>query len=235
MKVAICDDSKIDRTLSAMLINNYFKSKAVSCLVETYDSGDSIISDIKNGEWYDIIFMDIYIGNELGINVAKRLRALGYGNILIFSTVTDKYAVEGYFVKASGYLIKPYSQSSISAVLDGVLENYADKALEVRSRNTVRYIPYKDIAYIESSNSRCIVHTNKEEITVYKKLDDIERSLKRSSSRFLRCHRSYIVNMDHIVTAGENFQLDGGDIVLIKAKNAASVKKEYMDYISSKR
>ena len=235
MKIAVCDDSKIDLMLSAMLIKNYFKIKSRSCCIETYDSGDSIISDIKNGEWYDIIFMDIYIGNELGINVAKKLRELGYGNILIFSTVTDEYAVEGYSVKASGYLIKPYSQSGISAVLDGILENYVDEALEVRSRNTVRYIPFTDISYIESCNNRCIVHTNKEEITVYKKLDEIQISLKDSSFRFLRCHRSYIVNMDHIVAAKDNFLLDNGDIVLIKAKNSAAIKKEYMDYIKAKR
>ena len=235
MKIAVCDDSKIDRMLSAILIENYYKNKSISCIVETYDSGDSIISDIKNGEWYDIIFMDIYIGNELGINVAKQLRALGYENILIFSTITDEYAVEGYSVKASGYIIKPYSQSGISAVLDGILENYGDESLEVRSRNTVRYISFKDISYIESCNNHCIVHANKEEITVYKKLDDIQLSLIDSSSRFLRCHRSYIVNMDHIVAAEENFLLDNGDIVLIKAKNSAAIKKEYMDYIKAKR
>ena len=235
MKIAICDDSKIDLMLSAMLIKNYFKSKSRSCCIETYDSGDSIISDIKNGECYDIIFMDIYIGNELGINVAKQLRELGYGNILIFSTVTDEYAVEGYSVKANGYLVKPYSQSGISAVLDGILQYHADETLEVRCRSTVRYIPFRDIFYIESCNNRCVVHTDKEEITIYKKLDDIRLSLIDNSSRFLRCHRSYIVNMDHIVAAEENFLLDNGDIVLIKAKNSAAIKKEYMDYIKAKR
>lgn len=235
MKIAICDDSKIDRMLSAILIENYYKNKSISCIVETYDSGDSIISDIKNGECYDIIFMDIYIGNELGINVAKKLRELGYENILIFSTITDEYAVEGYSVKASGYIIKPYSQSGISAVLDGILQYHADETLEVRCRSTVRYIPFRDIFYIESCNNRCVVHTDKEEITIYKKLDDIRLSLKDSSSRFLRCHRSYIVNMDHIVAAEENFLLDNGDIVLIKAKNSAAIKKEYMDYIKAKR
>lgn len=235
MKIAICDDSKIDLMLSAMLIKNYFKSKSRSCCIETYDSGDSIISDIKNGECYDIIFMDIYIGNELGINVAKQLRELGYENILIFSTITDEYAVEGYSVKASGYLVKPYSQSGISAVLDGILQYHADETLEVRCRSTVRYIPFKDISYIESCNNHCVVHTDKEEITVYKKLDDIQLSLIDSSSRFLRCHRSYIINMDHIVAAEENFLLDNGDIVLIKAKNSTAIKKEYMDYIKAKR
>lgn len=235
MKIAICDDSKIDLMLSAMLIKNYFKSKSRSCCIETYDSGDSIISDIKNGECYDIIFMDIYIGNELGINVAKQLRELGYENILIFSTITDEYAVEGYSVKASGYLVKPYSQSGISAVLDGILQYHADETLEVRCRSTVRYIPFRDIFYIESCNNRCVVHTDKEEITIYKKLDDIRLSLIDNSSRFLRCHRSYIVNMDHIVAAEENFLLDNGDIVLIKAKNSAAIKKEYMDYIKAKR
>ena len=235
MKIAICDDSKIDLMLSAMLIKNYFKSKSRSCCIETYDSGDSIISDIKNGECHDIIFMDIYIGNELGINVAKKLRTLGYENILIFSTITDEYAVEGYSVKASGYLVKPYSQSGISAVLDGILQYHADETLEVRCRSTVRYIPFRDIFYIESCNNRCVVHTDKEEITVYKKLDDIRLSLIDSSSRFLRCHRSYIVNMDHIVAAEENFLLDNGDIVLIKAKNSAAIIKEYMDYMKAKR
>ena len=82
---------------------------------------------------------------------------------------------------------------------------------------------------------QCILHTEDEEYSLYMRLDDIEKSLSGDESRFLRCHRSYIVNMDHITAVDEQFRLDNGESVLIRSKSKAQIKKHYIAYEESKK
>lgn len=62
------------------------------------------------------------------------------------------------------------------------------------------------------------------------KLDDIEQQMLDEKSRFLRCHRSYIINMDHVTAVDEQFRLDSGDSVLIRSRSRAQIKKTYLCY-----
>ncbi len=230
MLIAICDDSRIDAMLSKTLIIEYFKKRKLSCTVRLYESGPELLEDAGSSKSFDIIFMDIYVGQELGIDIARRLRNDGYENLLIFSTITDEYAIESYSVSANGYILKPYNMSRLEAVLDRVLEKYDADYMRVKVRNTYVNIPYSNIVYIESRNNRCILHTEEEEYSLYMRLDEIEDSISDEESRFLRCHRSYIVNMDHIIAVDEQFRLDNGDSALIRSKSRAQIKKYYIDY-----
>lgn len=204
MLIAICDDSRIDAMLSKTLIIEYFKKRKLSCTVRLYVSGSELLKDVSDGKSFDIIFMDIYVGQELGIDLARQLRSEGYGNLLIFSTITDEYAVESYSVSASGYILKPYNMSRLEAVLDRVLEKYDADFMRVKVRNTYVNVPYSDIIYIESRNNRCILHTADEEYSLYMRLDEIEDSISDEGSRFLRCHRSILrllTNSSSLITA----------------------------------
>ena len=74
MTIAICDDSVIDCLLSKFLISEYFKKHRKTCDIVTYETGAKLISDFEDGAVFDIVFMDIYVGEELGIDIAGRLR-----------------------------------------------------------------------------------------------------------------------------------------------------------------
>lgn len=215
MTIAICDDSAIDCLLSKFLISEYFKKHRKTCDIVTYETGAKLISDFEDGAVFDIVFMDIYVGEELGIDIAGRLRNEGYDNLLIFSTITPEYAIASYSVKANGYILKPFSTERIESVLDRVLEHYVKDYIRIKVRNSYVNIMYSDIIYIESCNNRCILHTADEK------------------SRFLRCHRSYIVNMDHITAVDEQFRLDNGDSALIRSRSRAQIKKTYLAYSQS--
>lgn len=234
MIIAICDDSNVDLKLSRILIVEYFKKHKKKCSVITYETGSKLLSDYENGTVFDIVLMDIYVGNELGIDVARKLREMGYDNLLIFSTITSEYAIESYSVKANGYILKPYSADRLESVLDRVLEQYVTDYVRVKVRNSYVNIMYSDIIYIESCNNRCILHTTDEEYSLYMRLDEIENQALCNESRFLRCHRSYIVNMDHVVAVDEQFRLDNGDSVLIRSRSKAQIKKCYFYYIEAK-
>ncbi len=235
MLVAICDDSRIDLLLSKTLVIEYFRKRKLSCTVRLYENGTSLLDDLHDNTNFDIVFMDIYVGDELGIDIARQLRNNGYENLLIFSTITDEYAIESYSVRANGYILKPYNMTRLESVLDRVLEKYDTDFMRVKVRNTYVNVPYSDIIYIESCNNRCILHTADEEYSLYMRLDDIEKSLSGDESRFLRCHRSYIVNMDHITAVDEQFRLDNGESVLIRSKSKAQIKKHYIAYEESKK
>ena len=208
MTIAICDDSAIDCILSKFLINEYFKKRKMTCSIITYETGTKLLSDFENGTVFDIVFMDIYVGDELGIDVAGKLRNEGYDNLLIFSTITPEYAIASY----------------------SVLEHYVRDYIRIKVRNSYVNIMYSDIIYIESRNNRCILHTADEEYPLYMKLDDIEQQMPDEKSRFLRCHRSYIINMDHVTAVDEQFRLDNGDSVLIRSRSRAQIKKTYLCY-----
>ena len=90
------------------------------------------------GAVFDIVFMDIYVGEVLGIDIAGRLRNEGYDNLLIFSTITPEYAIASYSVKANGYILKPFSTERIESVLDRVLEHYVKDYIRILGEKSER-------------------------------------------------------------------------------------------------
>ena len=83
---------------------------------------------------------------------------------------------------------------------------------------------YSEIEYIESSNSKCILHrTDGNKYTIYKKLNDIEEEINHRA--FLRCHQSYLVNMNKIKSVENDFTMKSGDVVPIRTRNLNEIKK----------
>ena len=199
MDIAVCDDNLSDREIIRQQLSIYFSDKFIEYNIDSYENGVNLIYSIEDGEYYDIIFLDMYMDKLNGIQVAEKLRNMNYKGKIIFLTVTSKYAVESYDVEASGYLVKPHDIDKISMVLDRVLSNYENvHTYQIKKRNSVIQVLYSEIEYIESSNSKCILHrTDGNEYTIYKKLNDIEEEINHRA--FLRCHQSYLVNMNKII------------------------------------
>ena len=168
----------------------------------------------------------------MGNQIAHQLRAMGYQGEIVFLTASSDFAIEGYDVDASGYLLKPLDYGKLEMVMDRITRNIAPSTYQIRQRSTVTKLSYHEILYIESSNSKCILHTESGgAYTVYKTLNTIEKEL--GDRRFLRCHQSFLVNMDHIKQIGKQFLLSNGDYVPIRQRGVKAVRQAYMDYIVS--
>ena len=82
---------------------------------------------------------------------------------------------------------------------------------------------------MESDNTKCVLHrTEDREYNIYKKLGQIEAEL--NDPRFLRCHQSYLVNMNYIREANEVFLLQNGDEVLIRKKSKNEIQQKVLAY-----
>jgi DNA-binding LytR/AlgR family response regulator len=173
--------------------------------------------------------------SNVGITTAKKLRNLNYTGGIIFTADSTQFAVDSYDVQALGYLLKPLNTDKFEMTMDRFVKDFTTNKYTVQNHSKFINIPYNEILYIESDNSKCILHkTDSEYYTIYKKhLNVIQNEL--NDRRFLRCHQSYLVNMDYIASGDKSFVLTNGDIVCIRQRNLKAIKDTYLEYISFKK
>ena len=230
MRIAVCDDSNIDRELFVALLHHYFANKPISNEIIQYENGMNLLQDVEDDMWFDIIFLDIYMNDLLGIDVAHKLRSLGYRGHIIFLTATADFAVDSYEVEALGYLLKPQSLEKLSQVMDRAIRTMTTNTYLVKNHSKIIRVPYHEILYAESMNSKCIMHCcNDQRYVIYKRLTTIEHEL--NDKRFLRCHQSYLVNMDHIHQVDSQFTLVTGDTVAIRQRDLKSIRQAVLHYL----
>ncbi len=227
--IAICDDSALEREILEALLKHYCGAHALAYRCTQYADGEKLCYELGDGGWYDVVFLDIYLPRLLGMDVAHRLREAGYSGAIVFCTTTTEFAPEGFEVEAGGYLIKPIGIESISRTMDRVLRAVRQSTYPVKCRSKILRVPYDEILFVESRSSRCILHrTGSRSHVIYKKLAEVEREL--NAECFLRCHRSYLVNLNYVASADRKFTLTTGDVVLIRQKSLRVVRQAYESY-----
>jgi len=94
-----------------------------------------------------------------------------------------------------------------------------------------RGIKLCDIRYVEACNKQIIIYTQDEKVSSYTTIEKLEKLLNLPS--FLRCHRSYIVNMDYIEKAKRDFVMRGGGTAYISHTNQWKVRNAYHNYVTN--
>ena len=231
MRIAVCDDNQLDRDIIKDFLHTYMTSKSIPNTITEYENGMNLIYDIEEGRYYDMVFLDIFMDQILGMDIARKLRNVGYTGNIVFLTSTAEFAVDSYEVEASGYLLKPHDYEKLCGLLNRIIDRTNIGHFQVSVRNTIYSIPFGEIVYVESRNNICILHrSDGSEYTIYKKLSEVE--LQLNESRFLRCHQSYLVNMSYISKADSQFELTTGDVVLIRQRSQKEIRRIYQEFAS---
>lgn len=224
LRVAICDDSALERDILADFLSHYCNAHAIDYSCKMYDSGEPLYYELGDGGWFDIILLDILMDPPLGIDVARRLREIGYKGTIVFCTAALDFAPDSFEVGASGYLLKPYTPETFERTMHRVLSDIVENTYAIKNRSQVLHIPREEIMYVESHNSQCILHqVGQKTYTLYKKLGEIEQEL--TAPCFLRCHQSFLVNMNYVKAVDKDFILTNGDVVLIRKKNLKELRQ----------
>lgn len=230
MIIGLCDDDIIDRNFIKFCLDKYSKTEHVEFELHEYDNGEALVQDLKNHS-FDVFLLDIFMNNMSGIEVAQAIREQDKDVLIVFITSSKEFAVEGYRVHASDYLVKPISYERICETMGWITKNLKldSKVIEILSNRVRIKIKISTIMYAEVFNTVCVLHTTKEEYRTYITLDELCALLE--DDRFVRCHRSFLVNMDYIDKIEEhNFVLKNMDMVPIGRKNCTEVKKTYYSY-----
>lgn len=232
-KIAICEDNKLDRNLLKLIIQTYFENNEEEYSILEYSSGESLIADVEEGYiQVELFFLDIVMAGIDGIETARKLRNMNCKAPIVFLTAHRDYAVESYDVHASGYLLKPYDTYKITQLLDEILHKNIERRIAVKVKRQYRYIAIDDIMYIESDKHVLLIHLkNGKIIQTTEKLNDLEKTINQK--RFIRCHQSYLVNMDYIKDVSTDFLLTNDAKVPIRVRGKKEIIDIYYNYYKS--
>lgn len=235
IRIAVCDDEQSQRQALRDFLERYFSGKDYATELVEYACGEPMVADYEEqAAGYDLIFMDIFMGGMDGMETARAIRRRDTGVPIIFLTTTPDYALEGYDVRAMGYLVKPLVPQKTAALLDYFLRvEYGgrQRTLLVREGARGTRIAYREILYVESRNSMLLVHTaNGQEHRVYRRLDEVEQELAGRS--FLRCHQSYLVNLAYVRAAEKDcFVLESGAEIPLRRQMTRQLREAYFGYL----
>ena len=232
MRVAVCDDLKEN----LLELECYLKQISFVKHISLFSDMELFYREVKEGEVYDAVLMDFeWKNNKNGIDFAEEIYDLCPYSKIIYVTAYSQEYVEEALIRTpnlSGLLIKPVKQEVLVKNLEKIEKNKEDTEgkLVVRFKGSISVIPYNDICYIESQLHKSnIVSKNKE----YQCTERLSHLKERLNEQFLECHKSYLVNMEHISEFSNNeICLDCGKTVPVSKKRYSEAKTRFFEYIS---
>ena len=200
-----------DEPLALKQIGSYIKKTPFLELVALINSGFDALEFVSSNQ-ADLVFVDINMPDLNGMDFVKSLKEKPY---IIFTTAYSEYAIEGFRVDAVDYLLKPigYNEflkavNKVKTLMDlktirfGKAKNVPDH-LFVKSEYKLMRIELSDIKYIESMHEYIRIHLeNDKPVMTLISLKSIEEQLP--SDKFMRVHRSFIVNLEKIKIVERN-------------------------------
>lgn len=181
---------------------------------------------------YHIVFLDIFLQNVSGVDIARTIRARDDQVIIVFITSSGDYTREGYRLGALKYIEKPFEPDDVKAALELAWRLRQNReTCTLTTKQGKREIALNDIHYVEVSNHTCILHLENEQVQTNLNIDQM--ALLLSSPRFVRCHRSYIVNLEHVREVGRDFVMTSGDRVYIRGKDEKKMSDLFARYLAA--
>ena len=203
-RVVICEDEPLARET----LRDFIAAWPELQLVGEASDGRQALALI-NQLTPDVVLMDIQMPEMTGLEVVKRLKHLPS---LIFTTAYDQHAITAFELNAVDYLLKPFSQERFDAAVQRVLESAApqreasEAALDptpaaltrilVRDRGRIFPLSLSEIEYLKSDSKYTLIAARGSTFLVRIPLSELEGRL--DSQRFVRVHRSAIINMEFV-------------------------------------
>lgn len=230
MKIAICDDEMRFHVELKKCMDQYAKLRALDIVYHDYMCGKDLIETDKE---FDIIFMDYQMNQINGIETARRLRKKNNHTTIIFLTSYPNIVFDVFEVNAFRFLMKPISMPKLISAMDDYLKSQnSDQYITLKIDDVIKKVNQNDIIYAEASDKYCYIRTVDDNILYKKTLADLEESL--SSDFFFRCHRSYLVNFNHIVShTSSDITFDNNEKALISKTKLSGFKSAFVAHIKS--
>ena len=227
LNIIILEDQQEQADRLTRMLEKYAAEHAdFSYALRHYDRSIPLLTEYKCDA--DIIFLDIQVPDMLGMDVAKKIRAMDNNVTIIFITMLTQYAIEGYSVGAFDYVLKPVRYEEFAVKMDRVCRMLAHRntsmTLELRTKEEVRRISADDITYIEVSNHDILIHTGDQVYRQWGNLKSYEEKL--APAHFVRCNACYLVNLKYVRGIS-------GDAVTVHHENLAISKTKRRDFLAA--
>lgn len=240
MKIALCDDNPAELLQIKTIVQEFVRQKQAVCpmSVHEFSSGsDLFLFTMKHGA-FDLVILDVIMPSLNGLELAAKLRARNDNCRIIFLTSSPDFAVDSYKVKAYYYLLKRAARSGLPALLNRALDDITQEnvsSVVIKETGQWTRVALSSIQYVESVNHTVVFHLRNNETAVcFSRFSGFVETLL-ADKRFVQCHRSFIVNMQHVTgITGKDFVLEDGVNIPISRNAYPQIKNAYLDYFFTK-
>lgn len=204
MRTIIIDDEPLARSLLIELLENENDIEVISECNDGFE-GIKAIQELQP----DLIFLDIQMPKITGFEM---LELLDTPPKVIFTTAYDEYALKAFEVNALDYLLKPVHTERLASALNKV-RNYTQgdtqiakgkipqlpeqmQRIVVKVNGQIKILPLPEVFYLESADDYVKIHVKDKYYLKHQTMNNFEQQLP--AHQFVRIHRSYLVNLQHI-------------------------------------
>lgn len=231
MRIAICDDLAECRLSLNCYVGEYFKLRNIECSIDEIKTGTDLL---KSSENYDILFLDIELGDTNGIAVAKQIQEKHKNTVILVVTAYHQYLDDAMDIQVTRYIDKPVTQNRIFSALDKAMSVIDENIITLHIKdNQVLRLKISDIIYAEAKLKGVFIYTKETSYQIKEIMKQLRSML--TSSCFAVPHNSYIVNMNYIKNFKRNeirLEEPYSDIrISVATRKQSDFKRRFLDFI----
>lgn len=201
LHIAVCDDDEHIGFEIEEYIEKICSQYNIETEVDIYYSGEGLCEKFANGECYDLVFLDIEMGNVNGVEVGVKIRDV-YNNELmpiVYISWKPEYALDLFKIHPLDFLVKPLNEEKVKNVVNRYLKiaNFWSENFSYKYGHDNYKVKLKDIRYFESNGRKIIIHKVDSEEEFYGSLEEIYNT-QLVKYDFLFIHKSFVVNYNFV-------------------------------------
>ncbi|NCA67174.1 MAG: response regulator transcription factor [Clostridia bacterium] len=239
LKISVCDDNMSELKHTEQLLYKFYAShNSMDISIKIFNSPSDLMEKISSGERYNIYILDIMMPDFTGIDIGEQIRKNDEYAYIIYLTSSESYALKSYQVRAFQYLLKPVSEVYLFNVLETAINRIdIENSLRftVNTNNGIEVIAYHHMISAEYYNHSVkynIIDRQPITSSVLRTPFDIVIEELVKDIRFLRCHNSFLINMQHVKTiTNKDFIMTNNIAIPIASSKYKQIKENYLDYI----
>ncbi len=234
LKVAICDDSRIDQEYVSGLLRSFAEATGRDIEIHSFLSAEEFLFRYAEEKDFQILVLDIEMGKMNGVELAGKLRKDNQDLQILFVTGFPDFMAEGYEVDAIHYLLKPVTQESFFRAMEkaaGRLKQ-TQPVLLLQENGEMMRIALNDIYFVEVFSHSCVLHITDGNVECRTAISRLENEL---GNQFIRVHRAFLVNMEHMkkITKTE-ILLENGEKIPLARRKYSEVNLAFINYFGGK-
>lgn len=213
--LGICDDEEVFRNEIKRAIEIYARDRELDVSIILFTDGEELL---RFGETLDILFLDEEMSNISGTEVKSHLTKMKSKTAIIYVTSHDEIMSKAFGRNVYGFITKPIDYKAFYDIIDSVIEQLDNS---------------NDIMYIEAESQYIRYHfvSGKSLLEKHSLLDVLE---KLNNSNFVRCHRSWVINLIYIDKIENSFSeivMSDGKRIPVSRKQRSDFKHAYAGFI----
>lgn len=230
--IAVCDDDSRFAEELVRLCEKVMLKTNIPFTVSSFSSAQELDKEFSRDTDIDLLFLDIKLGEQSGIEIAGRLRDNGKKCSVVLMTVDSSYLLEGYTVQPIYFLMKPISEEELEkAVKTDLKRRIQNSSLFIKCERRQVQIPVDSITYIEVLDHAMTVHTRAKDYVARMTFSKLLERLPQT--HFARCHNSYAVNLSCVrrYSRIDGVTLDSGITLPIGRKYFDDFRRRFVEFM----